>query len=69
MITVSIWRKTLVRLHACGDGIELFDRIAAMQSLDDPRRLKRPRGLRVERRSLPRRDADHPRRGKEGGAT
>ena len=43
MITVSIWRKTLVRLRACGDGIELFDRIATMQSLDDPRRLKRIR--------------------------
>ena len=31
MISVSIWRKTLVRLHACADGLELFDTIASQQ--------------------------------------
>jgi len=31
MISVSIWRKTLVRLGACEDGLALFDAIAAQQ--------------------------------------
>lgn len=46
MITVSVWRKTLVRLDACsgpGSGLELFDRIASLQDAGDPLRLKRIR--------------------------
>lgn len=41
MITVTIHRKTLVRLQACRYGLFLFDRIAALQPESDPRRLKR----------------------------
>ena len=43
MITVSIWRKTLVKLGACSEGLKLFDEIAALQDEADPRRLKRIR--------------------------
>ncbi len=43
MISVSIWRKTLVRNEACRDGLALFDAIAEQQSESDPRRLERIR--------------------------
>jgi hypothetical protein len=46
MISVTLHRKTLVRLDACEDGIALFDQIAAMQPASDPRRLKRIRVVR-----------------------
>ena len=43
MITVTIWRSTLVRRVACRAGLALFDSIAAMQPESDPRRLRRIR--------------------------
>ena len=43
MITVTISRKELLENHACSSGLALFDAIAALQSPDDPRRLKRIR--------------------------
>ncbi len=43
MISVSIWRKTLVRRNACADGLALFDAIAAQQPANDKRRLERIR--------------------------
>ena len=43
MISVSIWRKTLVANHACEAGLTLFDAIAAQQPESDPRRLRRIR--------------------------
>lgn len=43
MISVSIWRKTLVRLGACAEGLALFEAIAAMQPASDNLRLKRIR--------------------------
>ena len=43
MISVSIWRKTLVANHACAGGLALFDAIAAQQPESDPRRLHRIR--------------------------
>ena len=43
MITVSIWRKTLVRLEACEDGLALFDAIASQQPASDPLRMRRIR--------------------------
>ena len=43
MISVTIWRKTLVRHGACVDGLALFDSIASMQPESDPRRLRRIR--------------------------
>ena len=43
MISVSIWRKTLVANHACAEGLALFDAIAAQQPESDPRRLRRIR--------------------------
>jgi hypothetical protein len=43
MITVTIHRKTLVRLGACAEGLALFDTIAGQQPESDPRRLKRIR--------------------------
>ena len=43
MISVSIWRKTLVANHACSEGLVLFDDIAAQQPESDPRRLRRIR--------------------------
>ncbi len=42
-ISVSIWRKTLVRHEACRDGLALFDAIAAQQPANDKLRLKRIR--------------------------
>lgn len=41
MISVTIWRKTLVANHACGAGLALFDAIASQQPESDPRRLRR----------------------------
>lgn len=43
MISVSIWRKTLVANCACSAGLALFDAIAAQQPESDPRRLRRIR--------------------------
>ena len=43
MITVTIWRKTLVRHGACEAGLALFDAIAAMQPESDSHRLRRIR--------------------------
>jgi hypothetical protein len=43
MITVSIWRKTLVSRKACPTGLALFDAIASMQPESDPRRMARVR--------------------------
>ena len=43
MISVTIWRKTLVRHGACASGLALFDSIASMQPESDPRRLRRIR--------------------------
>lgn len=43
MISVSIWRKTLVANHACAEGLALFDAIAKQQPESDPRRLRRIR--------------------------
>ena len=43
MISVTIWRKTLVANHACGAGLALFDAIAAQQPEFDLRRLRRIR--------------------------
>jgi hypothetical protein len=43
MISVSIWRKTLVANRACDAGLALFDAIAAQQPESDPRRLRRIR--------------------------
>ena len=43
MISVSIWRKTLVRARACTEGLALFDAIARQQPVTDARRLERIR--------------------------
>lgn len=43
MISVPIWRKTLVRNDACKEGLALFDAIAAQQPETDARRLERIR--------------------------
>jgi len=43
VISVSIWRKTLVANHACAEGLALFDAIAKQQPESDPRRLRRIR--------------------------
>ena len=43
MITVTIRRSELVKHGACASGLALFDSIAALQSADDPRRLRRIR--------------------------
>lgn len=43
MISVTIWRMTLVRNGACKASLDLFDCIAAMQPEADPRRLRRIR--------------------------
>ena len=43
MISVTIWRKTLVKLDACAEGIALFDAVADLQPESDPRRRRRIR--------------------------
>ncbi len=49
MITVSIYRSTLVKAGACSGGLALYDSCAAMQPKSDKRRKRR---LRVARWSV-----------------
>ena len=41
MISVTLWRKTIVRLGACPNGLALFDAIASGQSETDTLRRDR----------------------------
>ena len=43
MIAVSIWRKRMVRMGACKEGLDLFDAIALQQPKTDKLRANRIR--------------------------